>query len=151
MIHTGRKFMTMLWKDKYELGVPLIDGQHKELFRRVALFMQALRSDESWEKKLPQLDETLAFMKKYVVAHFAAEEAYQRDIGYPHYQAHKQLHDDMVRYVQEVSEKCGGTGCDEQLMQQFGGRLLAWLVNHVAAEDQRIADYAKRREGNGHD
>lgn len=25
----------MLWKDKYELEVPLIDEQHKELFERV--------------------------------------------------------------------------------------------------------------------
>jgi hemerythrin len=40
---------------------------------------------------------------------------------------------------------------NEQLMQQFGGRLLAWLINHVAAEDQRIADYAKRKGVSGNE
>jgi hemerythrin len=36
-------------------------------------------------------------------------------------------------------------------MQQFGGKLLSWLINHVAAEDQLIADYAKKEglSGNG--
>ena len=28
----------MLWKDKYELGVAVIDAQHKELFKRVESF-----------------------------------------------------------------------------------------------------------------
>jgi len=33
------------------------------------------------------------------------------------------------------------------LMQEFGGKLLAWLINHVAAEDQRIANYAVNMKG----
>lgn len=60
----------MLWKDKYELGVPLIDTQHKELFRRVESFMQVLRAEDNWDEKIPQLNETLEFMKRYVVEHF---------------------------------------------------------------------------------
>ena len=31
------------------------------------------------------------------------------------------------------------------------GRLLAWLINHVIAEDQRIADYALKKGMNGND
>ena len=40
---------------------------------------------------------------------------------------------------------------NEQMMQQFGGKLLAWLINHVASEDQRIANYAIERKAKGND
>ena len=136
----------MLWKDKYELGVELIDTQHKELFRRVDAFMKTLRSSASWDEKVQQVNETLAFMKGYVVEHFRDEEEYQKSIAYPGYEAHKQIHTDMVNYVLEVSAEYEKRGFNEQLMQQFGGKLLAWLINHVAAEDQRIADYALKKE-----
>ena len=135
----------MLWKDNYNLGVPSIDAQHKELFRRVESFLQVLRSEERWEDKIPKIDETLEFMKGYVVDHFRDEEEYQRSIGYPGYEAHKQKHTGMVEYVLEVTQQYEQSNNNEQLMQQFGGRLLAWLINHVAAEDQRIADYARKK------
>ncbi|HWP50311.1 MAG TPA: hemerythrin family protein [Clostridia bacterium] len=132
----------MLWKDKYALGVPVVDAQHQELFRRVEAFVQTLRSPAAWEERVMLVNETLEFMKAYVVEHFRDEEAYQLRISYPGYHAHKKIHDDMVGYVLEVTSEYERSGYNEQLMQQFAGKLLAWLINHVAAEDQRIADYA---------
>jgi len=141
----------MLWKDQYKLGVPLIDAQHKELFGRVEAFLQVLRSDDSWENKIPKINETLEFMKRYVVEHFHDEEEYQLSINYPGYEFHKRIHDGMVDYVQDVSRQFEQSTDNEHLMQQLGGRLLAWLINHVAAEDQRIADYAKKEGMSGND
>ncbi|MEA4920476.1 MAG: hemerythrin family protein [Clostridiaceae bacterium] len=132
----------MLWKDKYELGVTLIDTQHKELFQRIETFLYTLRSSASWEEKVHRVNETLEFMNGYVLEHFKDEEAYQKKIGYPNYEMHRQLHAEMVSYVQQVSSEYEREGCNEKLMQQFAGKLLAWLINHVEAEDQRIANYA---------
>ncbi|MGI6152022.1 MAG: bacteriohemerythrin [Christensenellales bacterium] len=135
----------MLWKDKYRLGVPLIDDQHRELFARVEAFVTTLRSDASWEEKVQKVNETLMFMQSYVVEHFRDEEEYQEKIGYPGLVKHREIHENMVNYVGEVAAEYERRGCDEQLMQQFAGRLLAWLINHVAAEDQRLASYAIER------
>ena len=132
----------MLWRDKYALGVPAVDEQHRELFLRVESFVTTLRLAEEWEEKVQRVNETLEFMKSYVVEHFCDEEAYQQRIGYPGYPAHKKAHDDMVAYVLSVSEEYMRSGCDEQLMQRFAGKLLAWLINHVADDDQQIAAYA---------
>lgn len=137
----------MFWKDKYELGVELIDDQHKELFRRVEEFTKTIRSNTLGENKVQKVNETLEFMKSYVVEHFRDEEEYQKEIGYPDYEKHKQVHDNMVNFVLEVLEEYEKSGYNEVLIQKFAGRLLAWLINHVASEDQKIADYAsKRRE-----
>lgn len=132
----------MLWKDKYELGVERIDTQHKELFQRVEAFMQTLRSAVSWEDKVQKVNETLEFMKGYVVEHFADEEAYMQRIGYPDFPDHQKLHTGMVSYVLQISEEYEQSGFDELLMQQFAGKLLAWLIHHVAAADQQVATYA---------
>ncbi len=132
----------MIWKDKYELGVTIVDEQHKELFRRVEAFMQVLRSAASWEEKVQHVNETLDFMKLYVVEHFRDEEEYQLRIGYPRYKQHKQIHTDMVNYVLQFTEDYTNSGYSERLAQQFAGKLLAWLINHVATEDQQIAIYA---------
>ncbi|MCI1930555.1 MAG: hemerythrin family protein [Clostridia bacterium] len=132
----------MLWKDKYELGVPLIDRQHKELFKRVEEFIVTLRSSASWEDKLQRVDETLEFMKGYVVEHFHDEEEYQKKIGYPGYNEHRKIHADMVKYVVNASKEYEQGNHSEVYMQQLAGKLLSWLINHVAAEDQRIAKYA---------
>jgi len=134
----------MIWKDRYNLGVPLIDEQHQELFRRVSDFVENLRSSIVWEQRVEKVTETLNFMKDYVITHFHDEEEYQRQIGYPESAAHKKIHNDMVKYVAEVARQYEREGYDERLMQQFAGKLLAWLINHVASEDQKIADFARK-------
>lgn len=135
----------MIWKDKYKVGVPLIDEQHEELFQRVTDFVETLRSAGEWEQKVPKVNETLAFMKDYVVTHFHDEEAYQQEIGYPGFEAHRKIHNDMVSYVVAVAGQFEEEGHKQELMQQFAGKLLAWLINHVAADDQKIAVYAKEK------
>jgi hemerythrin len=138
----------MVWKEKYNVGVKLIDEQHEELFRRVEDFLVTLRGKTSWEDKVEKVNETLEFMKEYVVIHFRDEEAYQREIGYPEYEEHCKIHNDMVDFVGEVVEKYEKEGFKEVLAQQFAGKLLAWLINHVTVADQKIAEYAKSMEDN---
>lgn len=137
----------MIWKEKYKVGVPLIDEQHEELFRRVTDFIETLRSDGDWNQKVTKVNETLAFMKDYVVTHFHDEEVYQEEIGYPELTEHRKIHNDMVQYVSVVAEQYEKEGFKEELIQQFAGKLLAWLINHVAASDQKIAEFVKAKEG----
>lgn len=67
-----------MWKEKYKIGITLIDEQHKELFDRVEKFLTLLRKDGDWQEKLPEIKKTLLFMQNYVVVHFDTEEAYQK-------------------------------------------------------------------------
>ena len=136
----------MIWKDKYKVGDPQIDAQHEELFARVTSFVETLRSDREWDEKVSNVNDTLAFMKDYVVTHFQEEEAYQEEIGYPGLPEHRKTHQDMVDYVGLISEQYEKSGYREITMQQFAGKLVTWLVNHVVSEDQKIADFAKSKE-----
>jgi hemerythrin len=98
---------------------------------------------------MDKVNGTLAFMKDYVVTHFRDEEAYQREIGYPALEEHIVIHQGMVKYVGEFAARYEMAGCDEKLVQQFGGKLLAWLINHVTFDDQKIAEFARGKGEHG--
>ncbi len=136
-----------MWKEKYRIGVELIDGQHKELFHRVEEFVRALRNSEKWEDKQDKVKETMEFMEQYVVVHFDDEEAYQNKVNYPEANLHRQIHENFKAEVFNFSQRFEKEGYKEELVQQFAGKLMAWLINHVGAADQKIADYVKAHGG----
>jgi len=136
----------MMWKEKYTLGVEAIDAQHRELFERVESFMLVLRSKEPWDLKVEKVKDTLDFMKEYVVKHFHDEEVYQKKVGYPDCGRHCEIHAQFTAEVGEFVKLFEEEGYQEPLVQKFAGKLLAWLINHVAATDQKIADYVHRLE-----
>lgn len=133
-----------MWKEKYKIGVELIDEQHQELFRRVLDFIKTVQAEAPWESKLSRVKETMEFMKKYVIIHFADEESYQREIGFPGYKKHKRIHDSFKDEVVKFDNKLENEGYAKETVQEFGGKLMAWLINHVAGEDQKIGDYQNR-------
>ncbi|NLJ68517.1 MAG: hemerythrin family protein [Firmicutes bacterium] len=137
----------MMWKDKYKIGVELIDGQHRELFGRVSSFLQAVQGEGDWEVKLEQVKSTLQFMQNYVVEHFEAEEAFQRQIGFPEYEKHKQVHDEFKSTVNDYAETFVKEGYTQELVQELGAKLMTWLIMHVAAADQRIGAFVREQGG----
>lgn len=138
---------SLMWKEKYRIGVKRIDEQHEELFRRVESFLKALRQEGAWEEKLAKVKETLDFMGSYVVTHFADEEQYQKEIRFSGYEKHRQVHEKFKAEVENYVEKFSKEGFDENLVQEFGGKLMAWLINHVAGADQQIGQYAAKMAG----
>lgn len=137
----------MMWKEKYKVGVNLIDTQHEELFNRVWEFIQAVQSKNSWESKLDKVKETMAFMEEYVVIHFNAEEAYQAKINYPDMENHKKIHRDFKQMINDYVTILERDGYPEKIVQELGGKLMAWLIMHVAQTDQKIGDYVKNQGG----
>jgi hemerythrin len=133
-----------LWKEKYKIGIPIVDWQHKELFDRVEQFLTALRKNGNWEEKLPEVKKTLVFMQNYVVTHFANEEEYQKKIGYPDFKKHQQIHKEFTNYVMKSAHDFEQEGYKEKEIQKFAGVLLAWLINHVVATDLKMSKYVQK-------
>lgn len=136
-----------MWKEKYKVGVDLIDQQHEELFNRVSEFVKVIQSKDIWEEKLDKVKGTMKFMQDYVVVHFNEEEEYQESIDYPyieeHKEAHKKFKDAVYKYVDIFNEE----GYSQELVQEFGGKLMTWLILHVAKMDQKIGQYVEAKGG----
>lgn len=131
----------MIWKEKYKIGISTIDKQHEELFSRVADFLQAIRQEGCWEEKVEKVKDTMVFLQEYVVIHFNYEEEYQQTLGYPDCEEHHNIHEVFKADIQSMAQEFADAGYREEAVQKLAGRLLAWLINHVVAADQKMAQY----------
>jgi len=131
----------MIWREEYKIGVELVDEQHQELFKRLGDFIQTVRSDQENSEKKKEVERTLNFMGEYVVTHFDAEEALQKRFNYPDFEELHQIHEDFKAEVAEFQEKYSADEYDDDFLLEFSGRLLTWLINHVASTDQDIGEH----------
>jgi hemerythrin len=69
----------LTWTPSLLIGVPWIDAQHQALFLRAERFAAASRAGEPGYR----LEELFTFLSNYTLEHFAAEERYMREVGYP--------------------------------------------------------------------
>lgn len=137
----------MMWKEKYKIGIELIDEQHEELFKRVSDFIHTIENKDRWEDKLEKVKETMVFMKEYVIVHFADEEVYQEQIKYPDIENHKIAHAKFREGVESYVRIFEKEGFTEEKIQEFGGKLMAWLIMHVCKMDQMIGEYVSSKGG----
>lgn len=130
----------MIWKENLKIGVAKVDKQHKELFNRLNDFIKVVRNKKGKINE-EKIQETLNFMEEYVVVHFNSEEKIQQKYDYPNYEEHHRIHEEFKAEVAKFKKQFESGNYDEDLIMEFSGRLLTWLINHVADEDQKIADY----------
>lgn len=128
---------TIPWNKRYELGVELIDKQHKQLFATINKLL-TLGAEE--EKKEWVCREGVKYMKNHVIEHFQDEEAYMRSIDYPELEIHKRLHDNFQNVtLPSLEEELEESRYSEEAMRHFLGVSIGWLVAHTQTEDLAIA------------
>jgi len=136
-----------MWKDKYKVGVELIDEQHKELFGRLSEFTRTVQVEGNWEEKLDKVKKTMEFMQEYVVYHFNDEEAYMEEILYPDIVLHKKIHEDFKDVISGYVGLFNQGEFTEEKTQEFSAKLMTWLIMHVGKMDQRIGEYVSVKGG----
>ena len=133
------------WSPSLAVGVPEIDAQHQELFRRAERLITALRAGDRGE-----VEPLVRYLDEYVVEHFSAEERYMREIGYPGLEGHRVAHDafrqDLAEMVHDFERK-GPTPLVALTMHNW---LSDWLRRHTGGIDQEIGRFAEaKRRGQG--
>lgn len=139
--------IVMMWKEKYKVGVDLIDDQHKELFARLSNFIQVVQNEYDWEEKLEQVKKTMTFMQDYVVFHFDDEEKYMEEIKYPNIEQHKRIHKDFKDGINDYVMVFNKEGFTEDKIQELCAKLMTWLIMHVGKMDQEIGKFVNAKGG----
>jgi hemerythrin len=128
---------TLAWRQDYSVGHPLIDEQHKELFRRINLF-----GDGLWEGDgKDQLEKHLRFLAEYVVEHFKTEESLMVEHRYAQFQAHKQEHDTFVKEVGDLLSGITDRGLDSASTIVAFEKSCVWTRAHVRGMDQDLGKF----------
>lgn len=92
-----------MWKESYGIGVEIIDSQHKQLFEMVENLMRIVNKQQ--EEVKSESIKAVAFLKDYVVRHFADEEEYQISLNYEGYEKHKRIHEGFIETVLDFERR----------------------------------------------
>ncbi|HEX9702521.1 MAG TPA: bacteriohemerythrin [Rhodospirillales bacterium] len=124
------------WSDDYLIGIAAIDHDHKTLFRLVNRLHDRIKANDGEDA----VGEALAGLVAYIGTHFAREERYMDDCGYPdlvrHAQAHRDL-TDTVNSLKTLYEDDPGQFKNEMILDF----LKNWLTRHILKSDMEYRPY----------
>lgn len=131
-----------MWKKSYSIGVKAIDKQHIELFQMVEKLLKSIQNNAGRE----EFEQSIEFLKKYVLIHFRDEEAYQAYIQYSGLEEHKLLHREFTNSVMDYEKRLKENNYAVPIVKDLAGMLTTWLIYHVAQADQQIVGEKKQWE-----
>ena len=127
------------WRPEYQVGVRLIDTEHKYLFKLINEFHAKHARGNSLKQCLLVLNRLVAYAEE----HFQHEEALMQKIDYPRYDRQKELHRQLYSSIFELSEKL--SMADALVDAETMRFLKHWIVEHIVKEDTDIGDFLRRK------
>ena len=133
----------LVWKDEYNIGVEIIDREHRRLFKIINKLFQFTdeKSKSQWA-----CHEGIKFFKDHAVKHFIEEEEYMASIGYERLGVHRHIHNEFrERTLPALEEELEKTGYCGDSVEHFLGVCAGWLVGHTLMEDRAITGKSRSR------
>lgn len=131
--------MAVTWSSDLALGVPLLDAQHEELFRRCDLLLEACATNRGPD----EVRRIVAFLQAYVHHHFVDEERVQAESGFPAAAAHRAEHEAFTADVTDLATRLARDGPTGAVVSDTSQKLVEWLVRHVRRSDRALADFLR--------
>jgi hemerythrin len=133
------------WVPEYEVGIKLIDAQHREL---VSLTNDLYRACVATDNSIGTVfKECMSKMVEYVRFHFQAENELLKRLGYPDYQAHRKEHETLIQKILEAAKDYDKG--NKLVPNHFVRTLKDWVFSHIAVTDQRYAIYVSELKKKG--
>lgn len=121
------------WRKEFEIGMPAVDLEHRELIRLLNALHRALGTTPGTGEVQGFLGEVFA----RISAHFALEESIMRRDGYDQYEAHKQEHERLLDEIRDIMDAYDA-GRYLDLEDELGDALRHWFGDHFATADARL-------------
>ena len=126
----------MTWNNSLSVGIAVIDEDHKKLVAMVNQLYDAVQAGHGKDA----LGKTLDGLIDYTVMHFAREEKFFQETGYPDAVAHKKEHADLTKQVLDVQAKYR-SGATSTLSLEVMTFLKNWLVKHIQGSDRKYGPH----------
>jgi hemerythrin len=126
----------VVWDDRLSVGFEILDNQHKVLIDIINDLVRACGKGAIIKDIV--FVKTLRKAIDYAQIHFAAEEKYLRQAGYPGLAAQKKEHEAFVAGVMRQLQSFEENRNDPVVLVEF---LKSWLLNHIAVMDRKYAPY----------
>ncbi|MDP6174177.1 MAG: hemerythrin family protein, partial [Rhodospirillales bacterium] len=141
--HVGTDELTreVKWDPAYELNIPEVDRQHKELLSCISRLSGLVRQNDR-----DGLKELLDFLASYTQTHFRTEEALMHEFKYPFLKEHVQEHRWFIKHYEKLRKDIEERRHDNKyLFFDINVFLVDWLINHIANTDNHMGKHIIRR------
>ncbi len=124
------------FSDEYVTNIPLVDKEHRELFRIIGEVYRVMMDELAFDK-YDEIVHLLEELREYTKFHFQDEELYMESIHYEGLPAQKRAHEAFVSRLEEMDLEHIDENQQETLedLMEF---LTEWLVNHILHTDKKI-------------
>ncbi len=128
----------LAWSDDYKIGLKELDAQHLILFSIINQIDINIDSG----RPADLIEDVLGALRSYVEYHFAFEEGFMRQHGYPDLEHHRDAHGSLSAELAGLPAQS-----DDRLAQAVRIRKFAidWLVDHILQEDAAFAEYMREK------
>jgi len=125
------------WDDKFSVGIPLIDEQHKMLIQHVNDLAHAIERNQS----VGEIVRVLGFLIDYAHFHFATEEKHMIETDYPGLTDHKTQHEEFKTTLNHLTEDFEEEGATQALAHSINTFLTHWLITHFQEVDREFGNF----------
>ena len=122
----------VVWKKFYSVNDPLLDAEHKQIIENISELYTAMNGPTDGEATRRVLDRLV----QYTRDHFEHEEKVMKAVGFPNFDAHKALHDNMRQRTIGLRTHLSLVTARDML-----AFLKDWWLNHIQGEDKQYAVY----------
>ncbi|TVR42847.1 MAG: hypothetical protein EA402_10885 [Planctomycetota bacterium] len=129
------------WQPRYEVGLEEIDAQHRYLFSLIGElheFSEAAVIDRSARDLLREID-------RYAFYHFNSEEVLMSVYRYPHLDAQKREHFNLLQVLDKRICDFRQQGTTVRPLAEF---LREWFLKHLADQDREMAQFISAARNN---
>lgn len=130
--------MSIMWREEYSVGNPVLDGQHQRLFDILnGLFNEiSSRPDE----QLIIIPEVVERLLDYLQYHFHSEEEHMRKVHFEELKEHAKSHQLILSRLVEIKNSLitNETALTPDLVVFFE----KWLVKHILEDDMKYKGLA---------
>ncbi len=133
------------WQDRFNIGVEVIDREHRKLF---SILRKLLANRNKDERSKWVCQEGIKYFKEHAMKHFAEEEVYMASISYAGFDTHRRVHDNFRKKTLPALEKeLNQSDYSPEAMNHFLGVCAGWLIGHTLTEDRAITGKVVSRWG----
>ena len=130
--------MAIEWRNDLETGDNGIDGQHKEMFRRINELITACKQG----REKTEVASMLFFLRQYVQSHFSAEASYQAMHHYQnsteHAKQHAKQHANLVASLATLENAYLTEGASLPVVTNSLKLTYEWLTEHILVWDKKM-------------
>ena len=125
-IAEGCIMQTISWNERFSVGVPAMDEQHKTMIDLINALQPSANADLA--------SSAISGMFAYAAHHFREEEELLRQVGYSELPAQQREHQAFLSKATDFSKQNLN---DPELCEQITAFLRSWMLNHILGDDMK--------------